>query len=81
MYNIKWKRVNCMAVTHSDIMAPGYKVQIMSIHSWTRTAHLTHGHRILRLAEDFEMLRLTPDFKTLRLAGVWRVSGWRLSGT
>ncbi len=26
-----------------------------------------HGHRKLRLAEDFEMLRLTTDFETLRL--------------
>ncbi len=44
------------------------------LHSWTRTARLTHGHRILRRAEDFEMLRLTPDFETLRLAGAWRAS-------
>ena len=32
-----------------------------AIHSWTRTARLTHGHRILHLAEDCEMLRLMPD--------------------
>ena len=43
--------------------------QSLYLHSWTRTARLTHGHRILRLAEDFEMLRLTPDFETLRPAG------------
>ncbi len=43
------------------------------LHSWTRTARLTHGHRILRLAEDFEMLRLTPDFENI-------ASGWRLAG-
>ena len=56
---------------------------IFILHSWTRTAHLTHGHRIhgiLCLLEDFEMLRLTPDFKTLRLAGAWRAFDWRLSG-
>ena len=27
---------------------------------------LMHGHRKLRLAEDFEMFRLTPDLETLR---------------
>ena len=43
---------------------------------YTHDMRLTHGHRKLRLAEDFEMLCLTPyfeilgltcDFKTLRL--------------
>ncbi len=29
--------------------------------------HLTHGHRKLRLAEDFETLHLTPNFKKLCL--------------
>ncbi len=29
--------------------------------------YVTHGHRKLRLVEDFEMLCLTPDFETLRL--------------
>ena len=45
---------------------------VSHIHSWTRTARLTHGHRKLRLTHDFEILRLTPDFETLRLAGVRR---------
>ncbi len=33
----------------------------------THDTCLTHGHRKLRLAEDFEILCLTCDFKTLRL--------------
>ena len=28
---------------------------------------LTHSHRKLHVAEDFEMLHLMPDFETLRL--------------
>ncbi len=48
--------------------------KVYSLHSWTRTACLMHGHRILRLAQDFEMLCLMPDFETLRLAGAWRAS-------
>ncbi len=43
-----------------------------SVHSWTRTTRLTHDHRLLRLAEDFEMLRL---------AGTWWASdkmSWNL---
>ncbi len=38
-----------------------------SIHYATHDTRLTHGHRKLRLAEDFEMLHLTPDFEILRL--------------
>ncbi len=30
------------------------------IHYATYDTRLTHGHRKLRLAEDFEMLRMTP---------------------
>ena len=37
------------------------------LHYTTHDTRMTHGHRKLRLAEDFEMLRLTPDFETLRL--------------
>ncbi len=33
----------------------------------TYDTRLTHGHRKLRLMEDFEMLCLTPDFETLHL--------------
>ena len=57
-------------------------ILIYYLHSWTRTARLTHGHRILCLAEDFEILRLTPDFETLCLAGAWRASNamfWNLA--
>ncbi len=32
------------------------------VHYATHDTRLTHGHRILRLAVDFEMLRVSPDF-------------------
>ncbi len=38
-----------------------------SLHYTTHDTRLTHGHRKLSLAEDFEILRLTPDFEILRL--------------
>ncbi len=43
-----------------------------ALHSWTRTACLTHGCRKIRMTHDFETLRLTPDFEKWHLAGIWR---------
>ncbi len=40
---------------------------VSCLHYATHDKRVTHGHRKLRLAEDFEMLRLTPDFETLCL--------------
>ncbi len=40
---------------------------VAPIHYATHDTRLTHSHRKLRLAEDFEMLRLTPYFVTFRL--------------
>ena len=34
-----------------------------TLHYATQYIRLMHGHRKLRLAEDFEMFRLTPDFE------------------
>ncbi len=39
----------------------------LSVHCATHDTRLTHSHRKLRQAEDFEMLRLKPDFETLCL--------------
>ena len=50
------------------ILCLGPQVAALIIkHYTTHDTCLTHGHRKLRLAEDFEMLRLTPDFETLHL--------------
>ncbi len=45
----------------------GEEESLSGLHYATHDTRMTHGHRILRLGEDFEMLRMTPDVETLRL--------------
>ncbi len=48
------------------------------VHYATHDTRLTHGHRKVRLAEDFEMFHLTPDFEISWGAFYWGVvcSAW-----
>ncbi len=44
-----------------------YPYTITRLHYAIHDTGLMHGHRKLRLVEDFEVLGLTPDFKPSRL--------------